>query len=239
MTLLEVLVASALLAVFFVGVFSIVFGVIRTRREIEDKAIPWATGPAVMQRVVEDLLYTQTETIDGDKDAFKGSGERPEDIQLDFVTAVPSRDQVEIGDVKVRAELNEVGYRLRRSESDRDLYALYRREDFSVDSDPSEGGRYFKLCDRVREFKIDYYEQDPGDPAGDGADGVPTWDARKEGKMPWGCRVTLVLAADPEIEAQDDSGVPPQDHVFQTYVPFRTRYDKTDAAKPGGQQPGR
>ena len=90
MTLLEVLVASAMLAVFFVTVFTIVFGVIRTKSEIENKAIPWSTGPAVMQRIVEDLLYAQTETIEADKDAFKGSGERPDDIQLDFVTAVPS-----------------------------------------------------------------------------------------------------------------------------------------------------
>lgn len=232
MTLLEVLIASALLAVFFVGVFAIVWSTIRTRQAIEDKAVPFATGPVVMQRVVEDLEMFQTEAFDTTKDVFKASASRPEDVRFDFVTAVPSRDRVEVKDEWVRAGVNETGYRLRRSESDSDLYALYRREDLGVDSEPTEGGKYYKLCDRVRTFAIDWYEEDPGEPGSEDAEGVPDWDARKEGKLPWGCRVTLVLAGNPELTDDGDTGRA-RDYVFQTYVPFRTRFEKPDGAQPG------
>ena len=237
MTLLEVLIASALLAVCFIVVFAVVWTTIITREVIEEKALPYSTGPVVMQRIVEDLQLFQVEDFDATKDAFKGSASRPEDTRLDFVAAVPSRDRVLVKDEWVRAAVTETGYRLRRSESDSDLYALYRREDLGVDSEPSEGGKYFKLCDRVRTFTIDWYAEDPGEPGGDDAEGVPDWDAKKEGKLPWGCRITLVLAGS---ESLDDDGElrGPRDYPFQTFVPFRTRFDKPDGAgKPGATPP--
>ena len=239
MTLLEVLVASALLGVFFVGVFSIVWSTIRTRQEIEVKAIPWSVGPAVMGRIVEDLQWVQVESIDDAQDCFKGEGERTEDTRLDFLTALPSRDVVKIEDAEIRAQVNEVGYRLRDSENERGQFALFRREDFGVDDKPTEGGRYYKLCDRVTEFRIDYFPEDPGDPAGDDAEGLREWDYKKEGKLPWGVRVTLVLAANPEAEFTDaeDEGTPP-DHVFTVVIPFRTRYDRAEAQAAGSGNPG-
>ena len=51
LTLLEVLVASALLAVFFVSVYSLVEAMIATRNAIEEQATPFAVGPTVMERI--------------------------------------------------------------------------------------------------------------------------------------------------------------------------------------------
>jgi prepilin-type N-terminal cleavage/methylation domain-containing protein len=234
MTLLEVLAASALLSLFFVAVFGVVWSTIRTRDSIERGALPFATGPVVMQRIVEDLQYVQLEAFEPSKDAFKASADRDDDIRLDFVTAVPSRGRVEVKDEQVRALVNESGYRLRRSETDRDLYALFRREDLAVDGDPAEGGKYYKVCDRVRSFAIDWFDEDPGEPGGEASEGEPEWDAKKDGKLPWGCRVTLVLVGTADERADEDA--PPPDYVFQTFVPFRTRYDKPDGA---GPKPGR
>lgn len=240
LTLLEVMVASALLAVFFSVVFAIVFSTLHTRDEIERKAIPWSIGPVVLQRISDDLRFAEFESIAEDEDAFKAEAPRDDEVRLDFVTSVPSRDKVQVKDEWVRAAVNEVGFRLRRSEADSSLFALYRREDLGVDADPSEGGRYYKLCDRVRSFKVDWFDEDPDDPNGDDAAGVPDWDGQKEKKMPWGCRVTLVLAG---WTVEDDRGAEVetgQDHVFQTFVVFRTRHDKPEsAAKPPGTTPGR
>jgi prepilin-type N-terminal cleavage/methylation domain-containing protein len=240
LTLLEVLVASALLGVFFVAVFSIVFGAMRTRQQIEDKALPFSIGPVVMQRIEDDLRCAAWEAVADDKDAFKAEAPRDDEVRIDFVSAVPSRERIELKDELVRAYVNEVGYRLRRSEVESDLFALYRREDFGVDSDPTEGGRYHKLCDRVRRFAIDFYGEDPGDPGGDDAKGVTDWDARKEKKLPWGCRVTLVLAGTAQTDDEGALVAQARDVVFETYVPFRNRYDKADSAPrtPGSQNPG-
>lgn len=239
MTLLEVLFASALLGVIFVNVFAIVWSTIVTRQEIEAKAIPWSVGPAVMQRIVEDLQWVQVESIDDAKDCFRGTGDRSEETRLDFLTALPSRDKVKVGDDEVRAQVNEVGYRLRDSEGESGQYALFRREDFGVDDEPAEGGRYYKLCDRVKEFRIDYFAEDPGDPSGDDAEGLREWDYTKEGKLPWGVRITLVIAPNLESEiSDDDEDRPPEDYVFAAVVPFRTRYDRSESKPAGPGNPG-
>jgi type II secretory pathway component PulJ len=240
MTLLEVLVASALLAVFFVGIFGYLWSTIETRQEIERKAIPWAVGPAVLARMVEDLAHVLNTPFNEDEDVFKGSSEDKDDPILDFVAAVPSRSSTEVEGEQVRAQVNEIGYRMRRSSIDSSLFALYRREDFGVDGDPSEGGRYFKLCDRVRSFKIDYFDEDPGDPNGDGAEGLESWDSRKEKKMPWALRITLVLAPNEDL-VRDDEDTRPQDQTFTAYVPMRARLDAQPAQPKTGNpgQPGR
>lgn len=238
MTLLEVLAAAALLGLFFIGVYGLVFATIDKRQMIEDKALPWAVGPAVIRQIEDDLRAFVQAPFDPVKDVFIASAPRESETRLDLVVAAASREKVKVKDELVRAGANETGYRLRRSEEDRSLYSLYRREDFGVDSEPNEGGRYFKLCDRVKAFTIAWFPEDPGEPGSDAAEGLPDWDQRKEQKMPWGCRVTLVLAGiQTAEEAADDR--PAQDHVFVTYIPFRTRFDKSDGgAPPPGQNPG-
>ena len=260
LTLLELMAASALLAIFFVSIFATVWGTINTRDKIEQKALPFSTGPVVMQRIVDDLLCADISDLK-DMDGFEAKGDTVSggDVtKIDFVAAVPSRDRVKIGDEWVRAAVNEIGYAVRRSElpdapstsftrttvsgggaavvrhssrrSSSDLLALYRREDFGVDADPKEGGKYYKLCDRVKRFAIDFYDEDPGEPTGDDAEGATDWDAKEEHRLPWGCRVTLVLAGP---GSADDEDAPARDYMFQTYVPLRTRFDKPDGAKPG------
>lgn len=233
--------ATALLAIFMVSVFAIVWSTINTRDAIEQAALPFSTGPVVMQRIVDDLQCADLADVK-DADGFEATADSlgGEDVtQIDFVAAVPSRDRVKVGDEWVRAAVNEVGYRLRRSEVADGLLALYRREDYGVDSDPKEGGKYYKLADRVKRFAIDFYDEDPGEPTGDGAEGETDWDAKEERKLPWGCRVTLVLVGEGSVDDRGEEVQSRKDYVFQTFVPFRTRFDKPEgAAKPGGTNPG-
>lgn len=237
LTLLEVLVASALMALLFTSLFAIVWDNITKRDSIEQKMLPYSTGPAVMQRIVDDLTFVQLDAIKDD-DGFRAELESVsggDTTRLDFVTAVPSRDQVEIRDQLVRAQLNECGYRCRRSDLGDNMLVLYRREDLGVDDEPLEGGNYYKLCDRVRRFSIDFYEEDPGDPGSEDANGVTEWDAKKEKKLPWGCRITLALDGPPKrVDGIEEDA--PQELVFTTFVAFRTRHDKTETpAAPGGR----
>lgn len=245
-TLLELMAASTLLALFFVFVFGIVWGTIRTRDSMEQQALPFSTGPVVLQRVVDDLQLADVADVK-DNDGFSASSESVagEDVtRIDFVAAVPSRDRVKIGDEWVRAGVNEVGYRLRRSESADGLLSLYRREDYGVDGDPKEGGKYYKLADRVRRFTIDFFDEDPGTPDGDGSQGETDWDAKQEKRLPWGCRVTLVLVGPASADGDADEDEAEKDYVFQAYVPFRSRFDKAEgkagggANPPGGNPPG-
>jgi len=145
--------------------------------------------------------------------------------ELDFATVVTSRSRVEIDGEFHSSAVCEVGYRMRRSERYDGLYALYRREDFGVDSEPFEGGKFYKLADRVVEFRIDFFEEDPGKPEGDEALGIMDWDAKEKKGLPYAARITLVIQ--PPVE-RDDRGDPVEevsDIAFIRYVPFASRAD--------------
>lgn len=234
LTLLELLVASALLAVFFAQVYGLVEGTLNTRQAIEEKATPYAVGPVVMERIAEDLRGALLDPYK-DLDVFHAepeSGVGPEtSTKLDFVTVVPSRSRVKVQREFVKARINEVGYRLRRSETAQGLAALYRREDLGVDEEPLAGGKYYKLCDRVKVFRVDWFAEDPGDPTTDEGKGEEEWDAKKEKKLPFACRITLTLVGETDV---DDRGRPLEDapeYTFSTFVVFTGRHDKPDQAK--------
>jgi len=234
LTLLEVLVATALLGVFFASVYSLVAGTLTIRDAIEESATPFAVGPAVLDLVIEDLRGATIEPYK-DLNAFHAEPETMNGetcTKLDFVTTVPSRKRVKVQDDEVKARVNEVGYRLRRSETVQGLYALYRREDLGVDEDPLAGGKFYKVADNVKVFRIDWFADDPGDPTTDDAKGEEEWDAKKEKKLPWGCRVTLTLIG--EVKA-DDQGRPleePPEYTFVDFIVFASRHDKADQQQP-------
>lgn len=233
LTLLEVLVASALLGVFFSSVYSLVAATLKIRTRIEEEATPYAVGPVVMDRIVEDLRGAVLEPYK-DFDAFHAESETFSSeacTKVDFVTSTPSRARVKIQRDYVKARINEVGYRLRRSETAQGLAALYRREDLGVDEEPLAGGLYYKLADRVKVLRIDWYAEDPGDPTTDDAKGEDAWDAKKEKKLPFSCRITLTLMGDTQL---DDRGRPLTDapeYTFVSYVVFASRHDKADQQK--------
>ncbi len=234
LTLLEVLVATAILAVLFASVYGIVQGTLELRQAIEEKSTPYAVGPVVMDRVVEDLRGAVVEPYK-DLDVFHAENESgfgsETSTKIDFVTVVPSRSRVKVQREFVKARINEVGFRMRRSETAQGLGALYRREDLGVDEEPLEGGKYYKLCDRVKTFRIDWFAEDPGDPTTDEGKGEEEWDAKKEKKLPFACRITLTLVGDTAV---DDQGRPLEDapeYTFSTFVVFAGRHDKADQAK--------
>jgi prepilin-type N-terminal cleavage/methylation domain-containing protein len=233
LTLLEVLVASAILAVFFASVYSLVASALNQRAQIEEEATPYAVGPAVMELMVNDFRNALLEPYK-DFDAFHAESETFNSetcTKVDFVTAVPSRARVKVMRDYVKARINEVGYRLRRSETAQGLQALYRREDLGVDEEPLAGGLYYKLADRVKVFRIDWFPDDPGDPTTDDAKGEDAWDAKKEKRLPFACRITLTLMGD---STTDDRGRLLNDapeYTFVSYVLFASRHDKADAQK--------
>jgi hypothetical protein len=236
LTVLEVLVASAILLTFLTAVFGLVFMMGELRNGVERAAAPYAIGPAVLDLVAEDLRHALLEPYE-DVDAFKAEGDTmggADTTKIDFVTAVSSRSKVEVDDEWVRAAICEVGYRLRRSETADGLFALYRREDFGVDENPLEGGKYYKLCDRVVVFRIDLFAEDPGTPDSDEAEGELEWDAETEERLPWGARITLSVM--PPVEV-DDRGDPIEDVEPLEFVRFVNFIQRFDAVQSGSGNP--
>jgi len=239
-TLLELTVAMAISSIFFLSVFTLIWSTIETRQAIEASALPFATAPAVLNRLTEDLRHATTEPYK-DGDTFKAELENvggEDSTKLHLVSAIASRTKTEVDQKLVRAAINEIGWQCRRSETRSGLLTLYRREDFGVDDKPFEGGKFYKVVDGVRSFRLDWFDADPGDPDGDAAEGEEDWDASKDDGLPWGCRITLVLVPPQEVDDLGDPvGEPAEDLEFILYFAFPTRDNRPDQAP--GQVPPR
>ena len=74
-------------------------------------------------------------------------------------------------------------------------------------------------------------EADPGrQPTEEDLEGSEEWDAKEEGRLPWACRVTLVVEAPGEVDDQGREVEEPKEFTFILYVPFLSRHDPVPGA---------
>ena len=55
---------------------------------------------------------------------------------------------------------------------------LWRREDFFVDDDPTEGGQYTLIYDRIRSFELTYFDRPERGSGPTNSEGIEEWDSR-------------------------------------------------------------
>jgi prepilin-type N-terminal cleavage/methylation domain-containing protein len=133
---------------------------------------------------------------------------------IDFVTTTDSLVLQEAGDRYVRADVNEVGYRLRPSAESDDFLEIYRRESFGVDSEPFDGGRYTFLHGRVKSLDIQVYAEDGVD-----AEPLEEWATHAGAEdigLPRRVEIALVLELAPRI-AREQLLIAPVDKRTVTY----------------------
>lgn len=194
-TLLEVAVAITLLSLTMTFVYQILMNTIRTR----DATIDGLEGPkidnAITDQLIKDFrfLYWRPGQLPADS-GFWGRRTNVSDAsRVDFITARTSRvAQLEEASAAVgNAPLVEVGYAPRRNESaGRGRWIeLWRRESYFVDDNPTEGGMYDLLYDKVRRFDLKYYAL-PEERAKEDQ-GLDEWDSKVLHKVPYAVVVTL------------------------------------------------
>jgi prepilin-type N-terminal cleavage/methylation domain-containing protein len=186
-TLIEVLLTLTIMAGILVTVARILVSARTTRDTIHNMQEIELAGPAILQRIEDDLRALLVYDRD-ERQALRLNNRTLYGFDadsLDFVCTtdglMPFRAQDNLP--FLRADVNEVGYRLRPNPSSDDFLELYRREDFGVDDEPFEGGSYALLHDRVKGFEIRAYSEngvdaEPEDTWGDGNDeftGLPAW----------------------------------------------------------------
>ncbi len=163
-TLVEVLLTLLIMAGIMVTVTQILTASRTSRDEIHNIQERQLAGPAILARMEQDLravfsldsspgqvLRVQNRVLSGfDADTI--------DLVCTVDGVMPFRDKP--NEPFRRADVNEVGYRLRQRPDSDDFLEIYRREDFGVDEDPFEGGRFALLHDRIKSFNVQIYEED-------------------------------------------------------------------------------
>ena len=166
-TLIEVLLTLLIMAGIMVTITQILTAARKNRDEIHNIQERQLAGPAILQRLERDLralvvFNRDPRTVLRVRDSVISGFDAD---TIDFVCTVDSLMPYREGSHEAfrRADVNEVGYRLRPHPQSDDFLEIYRREAFGSDSfegEPFDEGLYIFLYDRVRSFDIQVYLED-------------------------------------------------------------------------------
>lgn len=247
-TLIEVLVTVLIMGMLMVSITQILSSVRMSRDTIHNIQETQLAGPAILDLIERDLrgLVTCNIPLENQIRIRNHVMLGQDGDSIDFITTTDSLLWTYDGDRAVRADINEVGYRLRTSPENDDFLEIYRREDFGLDEDePYDGGGYMFLHDRIKSFDILAYAEDGIDAeefedwnteyADDEFRGVPAW-----------IEITLTLETAPRLN-REQIAIAPVDrrtYVYRRIIRFpeslRVPPDKTPRVAiptaPGGEE---
>jgi hypothetical protein len=220
LTLLELTIALLMAATLMGALGMILTNTVTARGHVEREARVRRMGPAILAVVTRDLRNAWAtgpdERAGVEGSWFKGESRGSDGDASDevwFVTSVDSFLRYE----GISSDITEVGYYVKPNLAPPDsplhgLKTLYRREQFSVDKRPDEGGLGVRVYDRVVSFRLRFYSL-PRDALGDegeldaaaleaivergGASEEESWDAKEQNRLPYAVRVELVLDVTP------------------------------------------
>lgn len=198
-TLVEVLLVLLIMGGIMLSMTQILTAARTSRDTIHNIQETQNAGPAILDYIERDLrgllTYDATRmnhlrvknrvTLGFDADS------------LDFVTTTDSLSIRSEDDRFVRADGNEVGYRLRPSPDNDQFLEIYRREGYAVDDKPFEAGTFLLLHDRVKGFEIQCWAEDGPD-----AEPVDEWSVAEGDEnigLPARIEISLTLELAPRI----------------------------------------
>ncbi len=193
-TLIEVSVAIAILAMLMTFVYAILGNTVRVKDVARDRLEAPKIANAVLDQVFKDFrfLYYRAGQLPGDS-GFWGRDRKvagADGDRVDFLTSRTNRVATleDASGPTAESPLGEVGYACRASDTHPGLLELWRREDYFVDDDPTDGGTYSMVYDRLKSFDLRYY---PLPEENTEKDGFPEWDSRTLKKVPYAIILTM------------------------------------------------
>ena len=220
-TMIEIVIAIAITAIIMAAMMTILMATVDAKIAVETEARARRLGPSIMAIIARDLRNTWAtgpiEEVEIDGEWMVGEHNGGDDDAQDeiwFVTSIDSYLKYN----NISSDLTEVGYYVKANDTEGEddplegLYSLYRREDFSVDKRPDEGGLGLLMHDRVVSFRIWYYdlprdaitEEGKIDPLAleevverGSSEELDSWDSGEEERLPYAVRVELILDATP------------------------------------------
>ena len=199
-TLLEIMVALAILGVVVMFVYQVLQNSVRGQDMVRDGLRTPKVQNAILGQIFKDFRYLYWDGFVGDTGFIGRNGMigGMEADSIDFVTTRPSRtaqyEEDALRDARP-SPITEVGYALRQNDQNSDYLELYRREDWFVDDNPIQGGKYTLIYDKIKKFDLLYFpipeENVDGEP-------LKEWDTRVKKKLPY----AVVLEIEFEVEEQ-------------------------------------
>ena len=178
LTLIEVLIAVAILSMVLSMVYTILISTLSARELIQEKTHVDRIANRLMTLISHDIQAAQIYSLEGT--CFLGQPNR-----IDFISNTDSL----LTDADSRSDFCEVGYFLRRNSNESGAYKLLRRQDFFIDDAPLKGGHAIKLYDRIDSFELRYIAKNSVQ--------KKRWDSKVNKSLPIAVKITLGLRAAP------------------------------------------
>ncbi|HSO00860.1 MAG TPA: type II secretion system protein GspJ [Candidatus Nanopelagicales bacterium] len=209
LTLVEVLVAVAILAMIGTIIFAVFDGMSKTRRGIGQMSERYHQGRQAVSRIARELqsafisrhMPVLNQNLLVRRTAFVGEDSSPAD-RVDF-TAFAHRRLLSDAHESDQAE---IGYFASRDPEQSGKLDLVRRESKVIDLEPAKGGIVNVLAEDIESFNVQYFDPILGD-------WVDSWDSTQPAgqidRLPMQAWITLVL-----------KGVNGEPLKFETKVPL-------------------
>ena len=190
-TLIEVLLAIAITATVMITVGTTFHVLLNARDVVDDLSESTEAGPRILNLIERDLRGLWTFNVYNNT-VFRGRdmdiGGRDAD-RIDFLTTTDAVGYVLDNQNQPRKPtLCEVGYWFKPNPRFRELFEMWRREDPMVDGDLITQGSFQLVHDRIKSFKVTYYET-----LGYEAEPKNEWDSSTEDALPARIKVEFTL----------------------------------------------
>jgi len=195
-TLMEVLLSIAMVSLIMVAVYSTLFATIDARDQIEKKSLEARFGPSILNMIEKDVSGVWCMNIH-ENDVFIGEEKRMDNLPSDCFHMITTTDSTLVepsGEEDVRSDLSEVSYIITMNPRIEEKMELWRRQDFHVDDEISEGGKYERIYERIESFDVRYYED-----IYEGAEALEEWDTKEMGRLPAAMEIVIQLQIDPKL----------------------------------------
>ncbi|MBI3098388.1 MAG: prepilin-type N-terminal cleavage/methylation domain-containing protein [Planctomycetes bacterium] len=180
-TLLEVLLATAILAMILGVLYSVLITTLRSGRMVEEELATANLGPTVMNLIAQDLRSVYLPDRGGKWFQGRDSGFASSELdRIDFVASIDGTDP----ETTLQYPYSELGYQMLPNDEEAGLYILYRRRSPGFDDEPLKGGSLEELYDRAVSLNFEYT---------DGKEWVREWKSwEKQGTLPRAVKVAFV-----------------------------------------------
>ncbi len=219
LTLVEVLVAVGVIALIGVLIYSVFYGMSRTRKRMNTVADIYHQGRGALSRMAREISAAFISkhqpfvtTHEPRETVFIGSDERPAD-RLDFTSFSHRRLTADSHE----SDQNELSY-FAAEDRENDKLDLVRREAKYIDEEPEKGGVILVLAEDIDSFDIRYLDPLTGE-------WLEDWDSTQPAaqldRLPSQVWITLVI-----------NGGPGGTTVFETKIPVPIQLPLTFATGP-------
>jgi prepilin-type N-terminal cleavage/methylation domain-containing protein len=237
-TLLELTVAIGILGVVLGLMYQVIQGTIEGRNMVYEELRKPKVANAILGQIFKDFRYIYWGGLVGDA-GFRGRPRRLSGMDADqvaFVTArrtrtVGAEDDGNHSQDDRESYLTETGYACRLNDDNPEWLELWRREDYFVDSKPTEGGYYTLVYDKIRNFRIRYFPT-PEEHFED-KEGLEEWDSAQKKGIPY----AILLKIDFDIHKAQDGSLEEKEEIdpIHRIILLRGGYNEPWS---GGEAPG-